>query len=359
MYHSILIFIFNFQPMFKDKLSALEVQMRYEVDRDEDQSARQSYYQPAMHSQIITPVIDPRLNHRSLSDAASILKDCGFDNICVPELAISYNLSSSQYLIGSKDSVEMTINVTNHGEDAYEAIMYIRFPPNAGYGRTEQIEAYPEGVGSVLCSAPNNMNNHTLRCELGNPLIKNSHMVLRTTFRPSVLVEGSAAPIPIEIWLNSSNLEDDTTVGNNQVTFTIPVIVETDLFLQGLSDPQPLQHNVSNFELMKMNTDESGETWRDLSGLSESDVGPEVTHVYHIGNIGPTDVIEAQVYILWPSFRPNGDPLLYLTYQPLVEGKGRCDFVADVNPYQVLVRLSLLNFYYRSKTKRIFKSYNA
>ncbi len=39
------------------------------------------------------------------------------------------------------------------------------------------------------------------------------------------------------------------------------------------------------------------------------------------------------MYILWPSFRPNGDPLLYLTGQPLVEGKGRCAFVSDVNPY--------------------------
>ena len=49
-------------------------------------------------------------------------------------------------------------------------------------------------------------------------------------------------------------------------------------------------------------------------------------------------MLEAEVYILWPSFRPNGDPLLYLTGQPLVEGKGRCAFVADVNPYGLEVR---------------------
>ena len=44
-----------------------------------------------------------------------------------------------------------------------------------------------------------------------------------------------------------------------------------------------------------------------------------------------------QVYILWPSYRPNGDPLLYLASQPTVEGLGRCDFVPEVNPYQVKV----------------------
>jgi len=67
--------------------------------------------------------------------------------------------------------------------------------------------------------------------------------------------------------------------------------------------------------------------------IRESEIGPEVTHIYQIENKGPSDVLEAEVYILWPSFRPNGDPLLYLTGQPLVEGKGRCAFVADVNPY--------------------------
>ena len=61
---------------------------------------------------------------------------------------------------------------------------------------------------------------------------------------------------------------------------------------------------------------------------------------------GPSDILEAEVYILWPSFRPNGDPLLYLTGQPLVEGKGRCAFVADVNPYGLeVLRFIFISFY--------------
>ena len=79
-----------------------------------------------------------------------------------------------------------------------------------------------------------------------------------------------------------------------------------------------------------------------LLKLSESDVGPEVTHVYQIENKGPSDILEAQVYILWPSFRPNGDPLLYLMHQPTVEGKGRCDYVSDVNIFQIKVSLGFV-----------------
>ena len=59
------------------------------------------------------------------------------------------------------------------------------------------------------------------------------------------------------------------------------------------------------------------------------------------------------MYILWPSFRPNGDPLLYLTGQPLVEGKGRCAFVADVNPYGLEVIHKSTYFHF---IMRIFES---
>jgi hypothetical protein len=55
-------------------------------------------------------------------------------------------------------------------------------------------------------------------------------------------------------------------------------------------------------------------------------------------------VVFFQVYILWPSFRPNGDPLLYLASQPTVEGgHGKCDFVTEVNPFQVKVKCPSLN----------------
>ena len=66
--------------------------------------------------------------------------------------------------------------------------------------------------------------------------------------------------------------------------------------------------------------------------------------IHQIENKGPSDILEAQVYILWPSFRPNGDPLLYLMHQPIVEGKGRCDYVSDVNIFQIKVKLQQPNF---------------
>ena len=67
----------------------------------------------------------------------------------------------------------------------------------------------------------------------------------------------------------------------------------------------------------------------------ESEIGPELIHIYQVENKGPSDIVEAKVFILWPSFRPNGDPLLYLTSQPIIEGLAKCDIVDNVNPFQV------------------------
>jgi hypothetical protein len=96
-------------------------------------------------------------------------------------------------------------------------------------------------------------------------------------------------------------------------------------FLSRLPDPDPLRYNSSAYDTELENI------------RHESEVGPELIHVYQLENKGPSDIYEAQVFILWPSFRPNGDPLLYLTSQPTVEGMATCEFVTDVNPYQVQV----------------------
>jgi hypothetical protein len=149
-------------PSIKDKLSPLEVQMTYAINpktRDED---------PRRDD--LKPIIDPRQNLRALSDAASIHKDCGLDNICIPDLTLTYNLSSSQYLIGSENRLELSMNVTNEGEDAYEASLYVKLPPNVSYINTEMLGTRSELV-SVLCSPPTIENNFVLKCDLGNPMM--------------------------------------------------------------------------------------------------------------------------------------------------------------------------------------------
>merc|ERR1719461_1576337 len=117
----------------------------------------------------LLPIIDPRQNFRALTDAASILKDCGLDNICIPNLKVAYNVSligkdkpnpvwfnmtNDKYLIGSEDKLELSMNITNEGEDAYEATLYVAMPKHVSYIKTEMIGTNPKAseLVSVLCS---------------------------------------------------------------------------------------------------------------------------------------------------------------------------------------------------------------
>ena len=75
-------------------------------------------------------------------------------------------------MIGSEDKLELSMNITNEGEDAYEATLYVALPKHVSYIKTEMIgSANPSELVSVLCSPPTLENNFVLKCELGNPMM--------------------------------------------------------------------------------------------------------------------------------------------------------------------------------------------
>ena len=76
-----------------------------------------------------------------------------------------------KYLIGSEDKLELSMNITNEGEDAYEATLYVALPKHVSYIKTEMIGTNPAELVSVLCSPPTLENNFVLKCELGNPMM--------------------------------------------------------------------------------------------------------------------------------------------------------------------------------------------
>jgi len=125
--------------------------------------------------------------------------------------------------------------------------------------------------------------------------------------------------------VNSSNSENMETAEDNRIDLSLPVRVKTDLIIRGLSVPNLVTFNISSYE-------------PDQDITEESDIGPEVTHIFQVENQGPSDIIEAEVYILWPSSHYSSRPLLYLTEQPVVEGPGHCQYVSDVNTHNVKIQ---------------------
>ena len=89
----------------------------------------------------------------------------------IPLNNLPCNISSDKYLIGSEDKLELSMNITNEGEDAYEAALYVHLPQHVSYIKTEMIGTNPSEMVSVLCSPPTLENDFVLKCDLGNPMM--------------------------------------------------------------------------------------------------------------------------------------------------------------------------------------------
>ena len=87
-------YILIFQPTFKDKLTPLEVQMRYKLHDEGEGGGTSGTFNVGGVSpeESLSPVIDPRQNLLALTDSASVQKNCGPDNVCVPQLALQHKM---------------------------------------------------------------------------------------------------------------------------------------------------------------------------------------------------------------------------------------------------------------------------
>merc|ERR1719350_2787314 len=146
----------------------------------------------------------------------------------------------------------------------------------------------------------------------------------RILLQPTVNFLEDVSSFDMKLTVNSSNGDADVTMVDNHVDFSLPVRVKTDLRIRGLPVPTLVTFNKTSYEL-------------DNEILEEADIGPEVTHIYQVENRGPSDIEEAEVYILWPALRGQDQPLLYLTGQPTVEGPGSCHYVSEVNTHNIKV----------------------
>lgn len=73
-----------------------------------------------------------------------------------------------KYLLGSNKRLEVDVIVQNLGEDSFESMFYMRLPKGVNYFKTERVD--DSRNIPVQCSAPTQLSNNTLKCDIGNPL---------------------------------------------------------------------------------------------------------------------------------------------------------------------------------------------
>ncbi|CAB3370851.1 Hypothetical predicted protein [Cloeon dipterum] len=302
------------KPNIRDKLTPIEAEVRYSLLKS-----------PTSNNQLLRrtqrslePILD--LNTAQVQkDTINIQKNCGPDNVCVPDLKMEASPNVEEYLLGSEKRLEFIVEVFNGGEDAFESMFYLTIPPGLNYINIERLGVDPSVA--IQCSAPSSATNNTLRCDIGNPLPSRKLLKFKVLLQP-YWAQGTPSRFDFRLDVNSTNPEVEDDYTNNQKSVSIPIMVDTDLQIEGSSLPPQLYYNSSLYE--------TKEFYRE-----ESQLGPQVVHMYAIRNKGPSNIVEAEAYFIWPSYTLDGEPLLYLLEQPETSGPIKCEHAADVNQKRV------------------------
>ncbi|GIY28592.1 integrin alpha-PS2 [Caerostris darwini] len=290
------------QNAIRDKLTPIEIKTSYELIDLEP------------YRYVLKPILNLNVPTAATNEI-NIEKNCGKDDICIPDLQLLAASNMGQYSIGTKKRLELDMTIRNAGEDAFESMLYVTMPLDVNYINIEKSKLdFP-----VSCSGahPELTGENVLKCDIGNPLPANKTLNFKILLEPSRVVS-STNDLVFSMVVNSTNPEKNETTYNNFFEIELPVRVEVALAVRGISVPEVVTYNKSE-EIPK-------------SMVRETDIGPEVTHVYEVGNQGPSSIKQGEVYILWPTNTLDGKSLLYLMAQPEVRGNAQCERIEDVNP---------------------------
>ncbi|KAK4875830.1 hypothetical protein RN001_012252 [Aquatica leii] len=282
-----------------DKLTELVIEVRYSLRSTK--FITQTVRNP--NSKLI-PILDESKS-TAVNDSVIIYKNCGLDNVCIPDLRLHVNQQIDGYVYEFGKALEFLVEVTNHAEDAYNAKFFLHLPKGIGFKVAKRTD-YPES--KVSCTS---LNETLFSCDIGNPLSK----VFNFKLEVEPLRNHKFLSPSYEFIMNvsSANPELPNTLHDNEVRFAIKVLVNAVLSTEGKSVPNNVYYNLNQYPT-------EAKVW-------DTEIGPSVIHSYTVTNSGPSDVQSVEIFIIWPHLGAQGKDLLYLLEEPYTLGDVQCERV--------------------------------
>ncbi|XP_075767802.1 integrin alpha-3 [Pelodiscus sinensis] len=309
----------------RDKLRPVTLHMNYSLEE------RPRPFQLGPRSLDAFPVLNED-QPQDDSTEINFQKECGLDNTCTSNLQLQCafvgeqnqplpRLKGTQVLQYSRDvrKLHLSINITNDGEDAHEALLNITVPP----------VLLPSSVRpSGACTF-----GETVLCDLGNPFKRNQRAELVVTFE-AIGITLDTREVSAQLQLSTQSTQEDL-----QPVWAALLVDYT------------VQASLSMTSLL-LQTSFSGKVMGESAMRGEEDVGSPVRFDFQVNTKGESLGSLGTVVLgfQWPYEIPNGKWLLYPT-EILVSGNrsGRCRPPGHVvNP----LNLTLLDGGSSSRQKR-------
>ncbi|ESO12430.1 hypothetical protein HELRODRAFT_158962 [Helobdella robusta] len=208
----------------RDWLSPITLTYTYELVLPETHNRNGNDFGP-MGSLEKHPVLNAKNPKTGLVEV-HFLKECGDDDKCDSDLNLklespSFNKISGLFEFKFSEELKLDVVVTNHGEDAHQAFLYVNLTKGLTFRGKDATAA------SEMISCEYIEHASLLQCGVGNPLA--SHDVVHLRIRLSAKnLQTSLTHLNIEAFVNTtSNFDPSKTMAN----ITFEKITESDLAL--------------------------------------------------------------------------------------------------------------------------------
>uniref|UniRef100_F6V3C6 Integrin subunit alpha 2b n=1 Tax=Equus caballus TaxID=9796 RepID=F6V3C6_HORSE len=279
---------------FRDKLSPIVLSLNVSLQPEKDGIAPALVLHGDTHVQ----------------EQTRIILDCGEDDLCVPQLHLTANVTGSPLLIGADNVLKLQMDATNEGEGAYEAELAVQLPPGAHY---MQALSNIEGFERLICDQKKENETKVVLCELGNPMKRNAQIEITMLVSVENLEEAGET-VSLQLQIRSKNSKNPNS---ETLRLHVPVRAEARVELRGNSLPASLV--VAAEEDDRKN---SSDSW-----------GPKVEHTYELHNNGPGAVRGLRLSLHLPSQSQPSDLLYILDIQP--QGGLQCSPQPSPNPLKL------------------------
>lgn len=251
-----------------------------------------------------------------------------------------------ELLLGEREEVVVDINVSNIGESAYEAQLFIVHSPSLNYIASKSND-------SISC----NLHNSSLvACSIGNPFKKDKLLNIQVRFDPKEL-EDNKSQLVFVIFANSTSKEIKE---KEPVKLQATVVKRAELSIKGYLFSFIIKNvlnviecnyksckNYKNYRSAKIQWARYGGPVIGESAIKHlNEVGPKVSHVYQVFNEGPWRVSSLEVRISWPyevaNDKAHGKWLLYLEELPIIQG----NTLFYINVYYYVNKIYLFYTFY-------------
>ncbi|KAK4874709.1 hypothetical protein RN001_014069 [Aquatica leii] len=251
------------------------------------------------------------LNQTSIKDfEATFQKNCGEDDMCQSKIIMNASLllnetDDQRYILnlGDLEEFHVEINVTNEGDPAYEAKVFVFHP---------LVVRYIDIVNKSRSFKCSKKNDTIVACDLGNPLRANRSLMLQLRFETNEVMNQSRTKaeeyLQFIVFVNSTSEEL-----SNQTKSVLNALISRKAEIK-ISSAYSTRTVVY-----------SGEVKGEKAMRTFDDVGSIVWHSYQIQQLGPMSYADLRVTILWPwqvaNDKPNGKWLLYLEEVNITDGR--------------------------------------